>query len=230
MQRSEAEEAKHRAAICRQLGIPNIVKAHELIVEGAARGATWLKHLGFNAQNMADLGYPASNLARLGYNSNALKQLGFFVDEPAPAAKEPVAMACSPKDPELKRILERGGRASDIKRAGFTIIQCRHAGLSAMELAHLGFEIVDICSVCSAAEMRRADFKAMDLRNYFSDIELKNAGFSASEMRMSGYTVRDLLRLGYNENHIRTAGYSTGELIAEGLTKIVRTPPNHGTM
>ncbi len=221
---SEKEQAARRAAICRQLGIPSILKAHELIVEGVARGAGWLKHLGFQSQNLADLGYTDQALQRLGYKMDALKQLGFFVDEPAATDKPAVAIHNSAREPGLKKLLDGGARATEIKRAGYTIIQCKHAGLGALELTHMGFEIADICTACSAAEMRRADFKAAELRNRFSDYELKNAGFSAAEMRMSGYTVRDLLNLGYNENHIRTAGYSTSELLREGLTKVVRPP------
>lgn len=225
--KTEKDEAALRANICRQLGIPSILKAHELIVEGTTRGAGWLKHLGFHSKNLADLGYSEAALKKLGYKPDALRQLGFFIDEPV-AEKTAPAPTCSARDPGLKRLLEGGAHATEIKRAGFTIIQCKHAGLGALELAHLGFEIADICSACSAAEMRRADFKASELRNHFSDYELKNAGFSASEMRLSGFSVRDLLNLGYNENHIRTAGFSTMEMLKEGLTKLVKSPIQGG--
>lgn len=220
------DQASRRAAICRQLGIPNVIKAHELIVEGVTRGVAWLMHFGFQSHHLVDLGYSQQALAKLGYGDDALQRLGFIIAESKTEQKPAGVQLEHLSDPGIKHLLQSGARMADIKRAGYTIHQCRRAGLSAIELAHIGFEIPEICTVCGAAEMRRADYKAQELRNYFSDIELKNAGFSASEMRLSGYGVRDLLRLGFNENHIRTAGFSNSELAREGLTRTVRIPPN----
>ena len=69
-----------RLEICKALGFPDIMKAHEMIVAGASRGPDLLMNRGLTARLLSELGYDAAGMKRLGYQAASLERLGYQVD------------------------------------------------------------------------------------------------------------------------------------------------------
>src|SRR5690606_20571014 len=200
-----------RMKICLTLGFKSLSEVHDRIMQGRTRGAAWLLRQGLNADRLQRLGYAAEGMKKLGYPDAALAELGYAgyrkpETQPSPPPESDARGSAieGAEAAELRRLIDGGARAADLARLGYQAHQIKRLGHSALDLARMGYDIADLAKICSVAELRRADFKAAELARFFSGHELKSGGFSASEMRLAGYTVRDLIQLGYNENLIRT--------------------------
>jgi ribosomal protein L13E len=226
-----------RTEALRALKLASPAKAHEMVTTGLRHGAAWLLRRGLNAQRLKDLGYTADGMRKLGCDEGALAQLGYREARPAKSAsapqpvgeRTPGAPAESGAEGEgetaavlIRRLVDGGVKASELGSRGYSLPQVKKAGVSSMELAHLGYNLSELVTVCSVQELRRADFNARELKRYFGGDELRRANYTADEMRLSGFSVGELLRYGYPENQVRSAGFSTSDLLREGLSRTTR--------
>jgi hypothetical protein len=230
----ETGDADPRMKVCREIGIADPIKAHEIIVEGVKKGARWLLQRKLNALRLTQLGYTMEGMRKLGCDDAMLEQLGYRMPRAAKphAAKSRPAEERAPAEPDepveenvsqtIRRLIHGGARVNELKAAGYIVDQVKRVGFSASEMTRLGYDLAELISVSSLMELKRADFGARDLRRFFSGEELRRGGFGADEMRLAGYTVRDLLQFGYPENQVRVAGFSNAELVREGLSRTTR--------
>lgn len=232
MATSGDDERLRRENLCKQLGLGNTLRAHEMVVAAARGPVENLTLKSLNAQMLGRLGYSERALRRLGYSDLKLQALGFEIDEDAlprhrtlnrpygethlrgVTAREVVADAET-----LRGLIASGARAEQLNSRGYNVVICKKAGLGASELYAIGFDLQQLRSVFQLPELRRAGFNVMDLKRFYNGGEFRQSGFSASEMRNAGFTARQLLSFGYPGNAVTTAGYSITELNDAGLSK-----------
>lgn len=226
-----------REELCRALGFHTLVDLHQAVQAGARQSPSTLLMKKLNAANLTRLGYSAPALVKLGYKPDDLRILGFnsvaggaqsITNAPATGGPKPAVPSTADGNgpggagkPDIRALVNQGSLAVDLKRRGFKAHHCKVAGLSARELYRLGFTLDDLMEAFSPAEIRAAGFNVREMSRFFSGAQLRAIGFTAPEMKIAGYSVRDLINFGFNENHIIAAGYSINELVREGLT--VRT-------
>jgi hypothetical protein len=72
-----------RLAICRSLGIKDLVGLHSLIMESLQKGPAVLLQKKLNSKQLVSLGYSAEATCKLGFKPEALENLGFRIQKPA---------------------------------------------------------------------------------------------------------------------------------------------------
>lgn len=231
-----------RMELCKFLGFMSLSQVHEFICSGLRRNAEFLIQRGLNSKTLIQFGYTRQGLHRLGFSDETLHHLGFSMLEssaspPVSPASHPASRAASASSPrqstaeeppdiadEIRQRLSDGARAPELRQSGIMVQHCRRLGMSATELRDLGFCLEELAQICDAPELLRAQFSIRDLVRFYDGYDLRKAGCSSEEMRLAGYTVRDLINFGYSDNNIRCAGYSNAELIREGLTRTTHIP------
>ncbi|MGI8907427.1 MAG: hypothetical protein ACR2IE_13160 [Candidatus Sumerlaeaceae bacterium] len=202
-----------RAEICKTHGLKDEAEAYRLVADGVKTGVQKLLGKRLAAPVLRELGYSLEGMRKLGYNHESLAALGYL-----DSAQE-LAMT-EPSDSEkLRQLLKEGWRADRFRQHGHTLHHLKRAGCMIVDLQSAGFQLDDLVSVYSAAELKRSGFSIRELKRYFRGPELKNAGFDATDMRNAGYGIRELMNFGFNENQVRIAGFSINELAREGLSR-----------
>lgn len=227
------DERVRREKLCKELGLGNPVRAHELIAGGARGPVEPLTLKGLTPMVLKRLGYTEIALRRLGFSSIKLQALGFTIDEDdLPKSSRGLnrpygelhlrgatARQVDGSAETLRGLIATGARAQQLVGRGYNPEICKRAGFSASALYALDFSVDQLRGAYSLEELRRAGFGATELREYFKGKELRQNGFSAREMRVAGFRARDLMGFGYPEAEVAAAGYPAEELSGAGVSR-----------
>lgn len=229
----DEDERVRREKLCKQLGLGNPIRAHEMIAAGAHGPIEPLTLKGLTPAILQRLGYTETSLRRLGYSSIKLQAIGFTIDEDDLPKSErglnrpfgelhlrgATARRVDGSAETLRGLIASGVRARQLISRGYNSEICKRAGFSASALYALDFDVGQLRGAFSLEELKRAGFGATELKEYFKGKELRQSGFSASDMRAAGFRARDLMGFGYPEQEVAAAGYAAEELSSAGVSK-----------
>eukprot|EP00929_Paragymnodinium_shiwhaense_P047784 TRINITY_DN24240_c0_g1_i1.p1 TRINITY_DN24240_c0_g1~~TRINITY_DN24240_c0_g1_i1.p1 ORF type:complete len:849 (-),score=97.97 TRINITY_DN24240_c0_g1_i1:153-2699(-) len=180
--------------------------------------ATDAKQAGFTARQLYDVGFNAFELKAAGFDAKLLKAAGF-----QPSQLRDAGFRAGPlQEAGFSALdLKKGGfHASDLKEV-FSAKQLKDAAFDDMVLKQQGFDLQTLLEAgCDSSKMRNLGFCFIEFKaaGYESAKLLKDAGFDALTLRQDGFSLGNLVSVGYTAPALRKAGFGPDELMNQDLS------------
>jgi hypothetical protein len=180
---------------------------------------------------MMDSNFSLSDLKAGGYSTSELKHLGRKIPELKILLLGSIGKLRASEFTVSQ--LKPAFTASEMKAAGFGIVDLTSGGYTSHQLKEAGFSVDEMKSVfsvvdlknalftasalhnsgCKVEDLKKAGFTASDLKEIqVSLLELKSVGFTSSELKEAGFTASEMMDSNFSLSDLKAGGYSTSEL------------------